>query len=102
MPIEPAKEAPMQVVVFIVDGQRFGTALSRVERVVPAVYITPLPQAAKNVCGVINVEGCMIPVVNMRCQLGLPERPLDVNNEFLILRGEERSLALWVDTVTEV
>ena len=90
------------LVVFEIDGQRYALPLRAVVRVVRAVEITALPHAPPSIYGAINVQGRIIPVVNMRQRLGYPERALDVNDEFLIMQVSQRCLALWVDTVSDV
>ncbi len=91
-----------QVVVFTLDDERFALTLTRVERIVRAVEITHLPDAPKTVHGVINVEGRIVPVVNTRKRLGLPERDINLDDLFIIVNGNGRSLALVADEVLPV
>ena len=90
------------LVVFEIAGQRYALPLRAVVRVVRAVEVTALPHAPATIYGAINVQGRVIPVLNMRKQLGYPERALDLNDEFLIVQVLQRWLALWVDTVSDV
>lgn len=90
------------LVVFAIDEQRYALPLCAVVRVVRAVEITSLPHAPPTICGVINVQGRVIPVVNLRQRLGCPQRALDLSDEFLIVRISQRWLALWVDAVSDV
>jgi purine-binding chemotaxis protein CheW len=91
-----------QVVVFTLDDERFALNLTRVERIVRAVEITHLPDAPRTVLGVINVEGRIVPVVNTRKRLGLPEREIELDDLFLIVNGAKTSLALVADEVLPV
>ena len=54
------------ILVFALDEPRYALPLSAVERVVRAVEITPLPNAPAIIQGAINVQGAIIPVVNIR------------------------------------
>ena len=67
-------EKSNQLVVFALDDQRYALHLSAVDRVVPMVRVTPLPKAPDIVIGVVNVQGRVIPVINMRRRFRLPER----------------------------
>ena len=58
--------APDQIVVFALDEPRYALPLSAVERVVRAVEITPLPKAPEIVLGVINMQGQVVPAVDIR------------------------------------
>ena len=53
-------------VVFTLDEQRYALRLSAVERIVRAVEVIPLPETPKIVIGMINVQGRVMPVVNIR------------------------------------
>lgn len=91
-----------QLVVFTLDDQQYALNLVCVERVVHAVEVTHLPQAPDTVLGVINFEGEVIPVVNTRKRLGLPEREIELQDLFIIARENDRTLALVGDEVKPV
>ncbi len=91
-----------QLVVFTLDEQRYALYLPVVERVVSAVEVTPLPKTPDIVLGVINIQGKVIPVVNIRKRFGLPEREIDLSDQFVIANTPRRTIALVVDTVNGV
>jgi len=90
------------LVVFTVDDQQFAVNLSCVQRIVRAVEVTHVPQAPSVILGVINVEGEVIPVVNSRRRLGLPERDIGLDDLFIIVRENDRAFALVADEVRPV
>ncbi|HLO25678.1 MAG TPA: chemotaxis protein CheW [Geobacteraceae bacterium] len=90
------------LVVFALDSQPYALALSTVERAVRIVEITPLPQAPEIVFGVINLEGRIIPVMNIRRRFRLPERRPGLSDQLLIARTARRTVALVVDEVRGV
>ncbi len=91
-----------QLVVFTLDEQQYALNLSCVERIVRAVEITPLPDAPEQVLGVINVEGRVIPVLNTRKRLGLPDKEIALHDLFIILSENGRTMALVADEVRPV
>lgn len=91
-----------QLVAFSLDDQSYALDLSCVERIVRAVHVTHLPDAPETVHGVIDVEGRIIPVVNTRKRLGLPEREIDLDDRFIIARENGLAVALVADDVTPV
>lgn len=91
-----------QLVVFKLDQLRFGLRLEAVERVERAVEVTPLPQAPDNVLGVVNLQGQVVPVFNVRRRFLLPEREVDPRDQFIFVRTERRNVALAVDAVADV
>lgn len=88
--------------VFLLDAQRYALYVRVVERVVHAAAITPLPKAPEIVLGVINLEGKLIPVLDIRKRFNLPQRSLRTSDQFVIARTASRHVALLVDNVVNV
>jgi purine-binding chemotaxis protein CheW len=91
-----------QLLVFLVNGLRLALPLMSVRRVVAAAYTSPLPSAPASVCGVIELQGEMVAVLDMRARLALPSRALRPADCFLIVDLQDRALAVWVDEVEGV
>lgn len=91
-----------QIVIFTLDEQRYGIPLGVVERVVRMVEITPLPAGPDFISGVINVQGEIMPVLDLRRRFGLPGRPVELCDQLIIARCAKRSFALMTDTACEV
>ncbi|MGR3177461.1 MAG: chemotaxis protein CheW, partial [Candidatus Anammoxibacter sp.] len=91
-----------QLIVFILDEQKYALYLVDVEKVVRTVEITSLPKAPGIVLGVINVQGKIIPVLNIRKRFSLPERAIGLNDQLIIAHTSKRDVALFVDSVQNV
>jgi purine-binding chemotaxis protein CheW len=91
-----------RLVVFALDDCRYGLPLELVERVVRIVEITPLPKAPDIVLGVVNVQGRVIAVADLRKRFRLSEREPLLSDQLIIARTPRRSMALVVDEVTGV
>lgn len=91
-----------QLVVFTLDAQRYALPLARVQRVVRAVEITPLPKAPDIVLGVIDVRGDIIPVMSMRKRFGLPDAEASLSDQIVVADSATRTVALVVNSVTGV
>ena len=66
------------------------------------VEITRLPAGPDFIHGVINVRGNILPVLDLRCRFGLPERHARLSDQLIILRCATRGFALMVDAVCDV
>lgn len=88
--------------VFKLDAQGYALYLSVVEKVVRAAEITPLPKAPEIVLGVVNWQGRVVPVVNMRARFGLTAREIDLADRFIFARTRKRVVALIADSVDGV
>jgi len=95
-------EQPNQYVVFTLDGQRYALHLFVVERIIRVVEMTSLPKAPDIVLGIVNVEGQIIPVVNIRKRFRLPERELNLSDVLIIAQTPRRTVALVADDVSGV
>jgi len=92
----------IQLVIFTLDEQRYALHLHTVKRIVRAVEITPLPKAPEIVLGVVNVQGQVIPVMDIRNRFSLPGRELDLSDQLIISHIPKRTVALVVDAVSDV
>ena len=90
---------PLELVIFMLDRQPYAVELATVHRVVYAAEVTPLPHAPPVILGVINVYGQLMAVVNLRRRFGLPEREIDLSDQFVIVDTPTRRVALVVDAV---
>jgi purine-binding chemotaxis protein CheW len=91
-----------RIVVFYLDGQQYALHLSAVARVVRVVEVTPLPKAPEIVLGVVNLQGRIIPVFNIRRRFRLPERELSLSDQLIVAHTSARTVGLVVDAVRGV
>ena len=87
----------VQLVVFRLDEQRYALSLAAVERIVRAAEVTLLPNAPPIVLGAIDVEGKVLPVLDVRRRFGLRQREISPADQFLIARTALRTVVLVVD-----
>lgn len=93
---------PGPMIVFALDERRFALPLGAVERAVRMVEVLPLPKAPEIVCGVVNVHGRIIPVIDARRRFGLPEKAVALSDQLLIASTRTLTLAMRVDAVIDV
>lgn len=98
----PVKEGFVDFVGFRLEGQCYALPLEHVARALRMVAITPVPETPPWVIGVIDLQGRVIPVLDLRSRLRLPAREPHPDDHLLIVRIEERSIAVKTDEVTEV
>jgi purine-binding chemotaxis protein CheW len=91
-----------EVLIFEVDGQRYGLPSADVRELVRAVTITPLPDAPAVIEGVVNVRGTVLPVLDMRARFRLPAKALDLSDHFIVASAGSRGVILHVDGATHL
>ena len=87
------------VVVVRLDAREYALPLDRVLEIALMVDITPVPEAAEWLKGVIDYRGSVVPVVDLRRRLGLKTRDVDASTPLVIVSSAPRVLALIVDEV---
>lgn len=93
---------PDSLIVFAMDDRRYALPLRAVDRVVRMVAVTPLPKAPDIVFGVVNIQGRVIPVINMRRRFRLPEREIALTDQLVVAHTVRRPVALVADAVLDV
>lgn len=92
-----------QLFVFSLEGHRYALHLEVVDKVVPAVHVTPLPKAPEIVTGIVNIHGEIVPVIDVRRRFALPPKPrLALSDRLVIARTRHRSVAVAADAVSGV
>ena len=101
-----AGEKPMKrlrkLVTFSLDDRKFALYVSAVQRIIRVVEVTALPKAPEIVVGIINMQGQVIPVFDIRMRFHLPAREVQLNDQMIIATTAKRTVALIVDSVDDV
>jgi purine-binding chemotaxis protein CheW len=92
----------LQVVVFTVEGKVLGVDILKVHEILRMVEVTPFPRMPDFALGAINLRGRVVPVINLRAKLGLPDRPPGPKTCNLLVRSGDQVIGLLVDEVSEV
>lgn len=92
----------LQLLTFKLEDQEYAFKASSVVQVTRMVAIVRPPQSSDLIEGIFNLRGKVIPVVNLRHLFGLPAKPHDVNTQLVIAQSDTHTMALAVDTVSEV
>ena len=92
---------------FALADEAYGIPVLKVREIITMLHITMVPQMPAYVKGVINLRGKVIPVIDLRTKLGLPETELTDNNCIVVVQisgqgGDVKHIGLIVDAVEEV
>lgn len=100
---EEVKEI-IQLVTFSMAGETYALEIHQVEAIINMYPITRVPKAPPHIDGVINLRGEIVPVINTRRRLKLPELESLKDNQIIILSFEEEKVkaGFMVDCVAEV
>ena len=87
---------------FTVEDRYLGVPVERVQEVLRAQAITPVPLAHAYIEGLLNMRGQIVTAVNLRARLGLPAREAGEPTANVIVRTPDGPLSLLVDALGDV
>jgi purine-binding chemotaxis protein CheW len=92
----------IQLVGFRLAGELYGIEITKVREIILITEITRIPQTPHYVRGLINLRSTVIPVIDLRTLVGLPEPELTDENRIIVVRAGGRLMGIVVDAVNEV
>ncbi|GFE57271.1 chemotaxis protein CheW [Geobacter sp. AOG1] len=91
------KASSRGLLVFTLQGERYGLSLQDVLEVIDPSRPVPVPRAPEFIRGVINVHGSLVTILDLARLLACGEAA--PAGKFLVLDRRIANLALWVDSV---
>lgn len=89
-------------IIFALDDQRYALSVKSVKNIIRAVQLTYLSEAPDLVLGLLNLSGTFIPVINIREQFELPQKPIRVSDRIIIAEASQYTVAFIADSVDDV
>lgn len=103
IPSALADSAPTsQIVTFRIDGQSFGVDVARVREIRGWQPVTPIPDAASHVLGVLNLRGEVVTIYDLRSRFGYRPAPASETSVVIIVVIDERTVGLVADSVSDI
>ncbi|CAH2601890.1 Positive regulator of CheA protein activity (CheW) [Rhodovastum atsumiense] len=76
----------VQYVTLGIERDTFGIPVACVEEILDMREVSRLPHTPASLLGLIDVRGRSIPVIDLRCRLGLPPAAATASTRILVLR----------------
>ncbi|SHK12997.1 Chemotaxis signal transduction protein [Rhodothermus profundi] len=100
---EEAETEGQSFLFFRLGTEVFGVSIDYVQEIVePPETYTVVPQAPPAIVGVVNLRGGVLPVVDLRQQLGFPVTERTPQQRIVVLLADEQPTGFIVDAVIEV
>lgn len=91
---------------FELDKEIFGVDVLQVREILEYTSITRIPKLPGYICGVINLRGSVVPVIDMREKFGMNKTDITVDTCIVVVEisidGEACVIGAMVDSVEEV
>ena len=88
-------------ILFELAGSAYGVRSKDVLHIDLLEHITPVPNTASAVEGVVFSRGQVIPALNLRARFGFPREAHTPRTRLIFLKHEQRTVALIVDSARE-
>ncbi len=92
----------IEILVFALDGRRYGLLASVVREVLRAASLTPLPRRRGWSRGVLDLRGEIVPVLDIRQRLGHPPKALGAEDHLLVALRRGRPVGLRIDRALDL
>jgi len=103
---QATSEAPMQLLIFLLDQEIYATDINQIQEVLEYRKITIVPKTPDFMLGVINLRGQVVPVVDLRQQFDMNIADISVDTCIVIVEvlvdGEKTAMGILADAVKEV
>ncbi len=95
-----------QYLTFTLDEEQYAVDVAKVREVLEYTKVTRVPRMPEYMCGVINLRGSVVPVIDLRLKFGLKAVERTINTSIVVMEiemGEDTVvLGALTDSVKEV
>jgi purine-binding chemotaxis protein CheW len=91
---------------FVLATEEYAVDILRVQEIKGWNKPTPIPNTPEYLCGVINLRGTIVPIIDLRLRFGLERLPYGQMTVIVVVRvvsgNRERIMGIVVDAVSDV
>ena len=91
-----------QPVVFRLDNEKYGIDISYVSGIEYEQTIVRVPNSSRNIKGIINLRGEVIPVLDLRTKFNMDNLTAPKDAELIIVNLPNNKIAIEVDGVEQI
>jgi purine-binding chemotaxis protein CheW len=91
-----------QMVVFKLSNEEYAIEVSSIEAIIKLQAITKVPHAQAHVVGVTNLRGNIVPVIDLKKKLNLPETAHNADTRIIVALLQDSKVGMVVDAVSQV
>ncbi len=100
--LESRRPTEVEFVTFFTGGQSFSIDITQVREIRRWTSATPLPHAPKEVLGVLNLRGSVIPIYDLAVRFGLEPTKDNGRAVVVIAAHGNQTVGLLVEAVSEI
>ncbi len=102
----PEEEA-REYLTFRLEGEEYAVPIEKVKEIRAWEAVTRVPHSERWECGLINIRGAIVPIIDMRLRLSLPAKAYTKHTvvvlfSFMGPQGKEKTVGVVVDELSDV
>ena len=97
-----AMQQTQELISFYIANQHFCIQITAVREIRGWTSATPLPHAPATSCGVVNLRGAILPIVDLGALLGLSATVTTKQNVIIVVESGRQVVGLLVDGVSDI
>ncbi len=92
----------MTLITFSLDKMNYALDVVHVNEIIPLPEITPMAKLPSFFCGVINLRGSALPIIDLRKRLELEREEYRLSDDIIVIHINDQTMGLIVDKVLTV
>jgi two-component system, chemotaxis family, chemotaxis protein CheV len=92
----------LEIVEFTVGGNQFGINVIKVKEIINPLPVVQIPRSHKNVEGIIELRGEVLPVINVAETLGLAAGGSQETDKYIVAEFNQQKVVFHVQNVTQI
>lgn len=103
-PITPAifESDTIEIIAFRLHDQEFCVKTTTIREIRGWAPSTPIPHAPKEVIGVMNLRGTVIPIIDLAYKLGMPGTAANERSAIVVTEVKSMIIGMLVDRVSDI
>jgi purine-binding chemotaxis protein CheW len=92
----------LEIIAFRLHDQEFCVKTTTIREIRGWAPSTPIPHAPKEVIGVMNLRGTVIPIIDLAYKLGLPSAAANERSAIVVTEVKSMVIGMLVDRVSDI
>lgn len=100
--VKSLTQGSRELIAFRIGGQEFCVNIMSVREIRGWTPATPIPHAPRDVLGVINLRGAVLPIVDLSKRLGMKPAEPTARHVIIVTQVKNRVIGLLVEAVSDI
>ena len=97
-----AQAESLEIIAFRLNDQSFCVKTRSIREIRGWAPVTPVPHSPREILGVINLRGTVIPIVDLSVKLGMPGTEASERSAIIVTDVNDMTLGLLVEGVSDI